>query len=41
MNEEKIYEKAIINMIGEIHNLSYLKRIYKLVSYLYKKKADS
>lgn len=29
------YRKMIIEMVGKIENANYIKRIYKLVEYLY------
>lgn len=38
--DENQYKKALIDMISNIHSVDNLKRIYKLVKYLYLKKAD-
>ncbi len=35
------YKEAITEMIGKIHNDQILKRIYKLVLYLYTRETDS
>lgn len=35
------YKEAIIEIVGKIHNTKVLKRIYKIVLYLYTHEADS
>jgi hypothetical protein len=35
------YKKVIIELVGKIHNEKILKRIYKLISYLYTHETDS
>lgn len=35
------YKKTIVELVGKIHSEKVLKRIYKIVLYLYTHEADS